>query len=177
MAAYDRLRAALETAADIAGGVLKIALGTPGKFVLWPDPAEDTSRSYDSGGIWIPIDSTIVLILQKIAAELDVITAELDSRPWAKISTNGTGMLSTITAGKGVESVVKDEQGNTITVTLDTPYSSANWIPMGCDLSGSYLTTGQVASAADTTIIVVYALGVQQDINNRTIGFFGAGVI
>ena len=131
MGAYDRIKSALQTAADESSDPLyKRILGTPGSRVLYPDPDDDTLdelvRSLETGVLWSGI--LIPQLLYHIGQELD--TLEMRAPVWANISTNATGVSPTVSDNYGVSGASKaeaPESPETVTVTLDTAYGSANW--------------------------------------------------
>jgi len=78
MGAYLNIKAAVQAAADIAGGVLQASLGTPGNLVQVPDPAtllkaeQHLVQTVETGTMWqggSPID----LLLEKIGAQIDLL--------------------------------------------------------------------------------------------------------
>lgn len=78
MGAYLDIKAAVQAAADVAGGVLKASLGTPGALVQVPDPAtllkeeQHLVQTVETGSMWAA-GSPIDLILQKIGAKIDLL--------------------------------------------------------------------------------------------------------
>ena len=75
MGAYDTIRAAVQAAADIAGGLQRILLGTPGQQLLWPPqaPGEDEgmSRPRDTGEAWV--GQLIPPVLTQVGAVIDAL--------------------------------------------------------------------------------------------------------
>lgn len=67
---YQRLRLALETAADLARGLLQIAWGTTGVDVFYPEPPEENGRNLPAGSLW-DSESALDLLVQKVAERLE----------------------------------------------------------------------------------------------------------
>jgi len=121
MSVYTELKAALQVAADLAGGVLQIALGTPedsfGRpiFVFYPPPPEENGRDLQAGALWEP-ESAIDLIVQKVADLLERAKVTADDA--------SVGYLyDKITVGAGLTKTVEDDGfGNkTLKIGLSGP--------------------------------------------------------
>lgn len=127
---YVRLRTLMQAAADAAGGMLKILLGTPGSQLEYPSSNvidEKVSQTYDTGGGWATTQA-LPTVLGQVGAELDASLAA-----WAVIDTQATSVAPVVTAGRFVASATKNEGASTLTVVLSTSFSSA-----------AFFTTGQL---------------------------------
>ena len=68
MGAYARIKSAIETAADAAGSIVKVALGSSGNFVEYPEGVAGR-RTWPTGQVWL--GDTFPYILSAIGNEFD----------------------------------------------------------------------------------------------------------
>jgi hypothetical protein len=148
MSKYTDLRDAIRTAADAAGGVLKIALGTPGNVVFYPTPPDEGGYSRDTGGMWGD-ESPIDLLLQKIADAIGggggsdgkVYTDETD--------TTRAFLTYKLLAGTGISKAIKhDDPDGSRQVVLSTLYGTSS----GTACEGNDTRIGAVTAHASSHV-------------------------
>lgn len=174
MGAYDSISAAIKAAADLADGLQKLVLGSPGSTMVYPDidgPEGDATREVRATGqLWDGL--VFPLILQKLGLELD-----RASSAWASVSTNATGVVPSIVAGSHITNAAKNEGGNSLTLTIDPPFLNADYA-VSAMLIGT-IAVPKVTSRLANSISVLFedtASGVL-GINDRTITVQLCGVV
>jgi hypothetical protein len=168
--AYTVIRDAIRTAANTAGGIHELMLGTPGTNVTYPDPDEYSgvgTKVYDRGTVW---DTDLIpAILQQIGAHLDGFYPA-----WCQVDTKGTGVTPTYKESFGFDtgtSITKDEANDRITLTFSSAYTNSYLYVGGFALTGS---PGHIYpfSIGTTSIVVEFydePAGNKYDINDKTV--------
>ena len=167
---YDRVVAAIKSAADTAGDYYKLALGTTGNTMEFPvkDPdkpwlpsqTEPTGQAWGAGGI----DTITEMKLQAMAAEI-----ERSGAIWAHVDSKGTGVSSTFTNQVGFTSVGKNEPNDTLTFNLSTAYASASYIVMAAVNNQHFVVHYQILTASAFVLSFYNTAGALQDINSRDV--------
>lgn len=164
--ALARLRAAVKVVADAGSNSLKIALGSTGSFVDWPDDPTKPwlgKQSVATGQGWT-VPSIPDTTLAGIATEID-----RDSPARAQVSTNGAGVAPTITEQIGISAVTKNEGLDTLLVTLSPAYSSAYYHVDAKIVGSASICVVSARAVGNFTLRFEDHAGATFDINSRTV--------
>jgi len=173
--AAARITAFLKAVADAGADLLaKIAFGTPGSQVVYPEATPDnqaTTGARDTGSVYPGV--VIPGLLAQIGAEMDKAACI-----WAAIGTEGVGGSPVFVSHPNVLSVAKDEVADSLRVNLDPGFTTGNffWIM----LMPQVLSVPVIgASGTDFFYCQFYnpTTGVIIPINNRLVYAFACGQV
>lgn len=154
--AYDRIKAAIQNAADSIGSLTKIVLGDPDGTTL-KYPEEPWGRIYSVGALW----GTIVIpqILAKVGAEIDRCGA-----CWCQVDTKATGQSPAYEDKEGFDTVTKTEISDRLNLTLDPAFSNTYY-----HVSATCLEENFNCRVTKTSASAFYLVFHDMDGNNVTI--------
>lgn len=171
--AAARITSFLKAVADAGADLLaKIAFGTPGSQVVYPEATPDNQAitgARDTGQVYL--GAVIPGLLTQIGAEMDRAACA-----WAYINTNQTGVAPTLVAGHtNVSSVTKDEALNILTVHLDIPYATATYFFAITAIGFPNVTQCNIPVGSSFSGCLLDMAGAIISINNRTVMAFSCG--
>lgn len=171
---YSRLKALVQAAADAAGGMLKILIGTPGSQLEYPSSDvidEKVSQTYDTGGGW-EATQALPTMLEQLGVELDAAMVA-----WCAVLTNGTTVAPSIQASRGVSSVTKDEVKGEVTFNLSPAYTTLNYFTFA-QIHDEYYVSRLTTLGAAVAAFSFYDVGaIQQSVNDRRVLFIAVGQV
>lgn len=171
-----RITAFLKTVADASADLLmKIAYGTPGSEVMYPESTPDnqtTTRAQDTGELY----SSVVIpgLIAQVGAEMDRAACI-----WAWVQTNGAGVAPTIPVGHtNVASASKNEVADTLQITLSPAYVSGYFCTMTVAQPGSiYIPVNTLIDSAHFAFAFYDEAGSVLNINDLTVLVFACGQV
>lgn len=177
--AYDRIKAAIQAAADGASDLLQtVLLGTPGSQVVYPSDSvedEDVAQTVDTGGYWD--GQFLPPVLQQVGAELDQ-ALNIGSVAWAFINTGGAGGSPTVANSGRVSGATKNEPSDYIEVTFDPGFDSAAYF-VSANVFGPFsLAYDKIIVMSSNTVqiqMIDPSTMLAMDINNLSIMVLACG--
>lgn len=120
---FSAIRSNIYSAANSAGGFLRIILGTPGNQIEYPtdDPVSQFKKTQDTGKLWDEDAAFLHTVLNEVGLYLDRCFIM-----WARVSTNATGVSPTVGTGRYINSAHKNETFNTLQLNFAYAFNSAN---------------------------------------------------